>query len=39
LNAKESETISIPLSNGIYFWEMINETGIVAKGKLAVIRN
>ena len=31
------ETISLPLSNGIYFWELINEEGIQAKGKMGIL--
>jgi len=36
-DAKEKETITLPLSNGIYFWEAVNENGILAKGKLVII--
>ena len=31
--------LSIPLSDGIYFWEVINDSGIAAKGKLIVMVN
>jgi transketolase C-terminal domain/subunit len=39
MDAFEKETISLQLSNGIYLWEVINNTGIVAKGKLVIIKN
>jgi hypothetical protein len=31
--------LTIPLSDGIYFWEVINDSGIAAKGKLIVMVN
>ena len=39
MDAFERETISLQLSNGIYLWEVINNTGIVAKGMLVIIKN
>jgi PKD domain-containing protein/type IX secretion system substrate protein len=38
-NSKGSETISLQLSDGIYYWEMRTGDGIAGKGKLVIIRN
>jgi PKD repeat protein len=37
-NFQGKETFTIPLSNGIYFWEVITDDGIFAKGKLLIQR-
>jgi len=36
-NQKGTETISLPLCSGIYYWEMKTEDGIAGKGKLVII--
>ena len=38
-NSKGAETISLPLSNGVYYWEIKTQDGIAGKGKLIIIRD
>ena len=38
INSKGMETITIPLSNGLYLWELTTNDGTLGKGKLAVIK-
>ena len=33
-----NQTINTDLSNGIYFWELINANGITAKGKISITK-
>ena len=35
---KENETITLPLSSGIYFWQLLTNEAVAAKGKLVVIK-
>ena len=38
LNRSGQETISLPLSQGIYFWQVLQEHSVSAKGKLVIIK-
>jgi hypothetical protein len=44
-NLEGQETLTLPLSSGIYFWQMLNDDGlqihqsIIGNGKLCVIKN
>jgi hypothetical protein len=31
--------LSIPLSSGIYFWQMVNDEGIIGNGKVVIVHN
>jgi hypothetical protein len=38
-NLEGQETLTLPLSNGIYFWQLLNEGIIIGNGKLLIINN
>ncbi len=38
-NSQGKESITLPLSNGIYLWEVQTPEGILSNGKLCVMRN
>ena len=38
LNRSGQETISLPLSQGIYFWQVLQEHSVSAMGKLVIIK-
>ena len=38
LNRSGQETITLPLSQGIYFWQVLQEHSVSAKGKLVIIK-
>jgi N-acetylneuraminic acid mutarotase len=38
-NLEGQETLTLPLSSGIYFWQMQNDAAIIGNGKVVIIRN